>query len=944
VNQKPNYKYVAIANRFFVHHILSVLAFLLVVGVMGVFWDSHEQGTRINEELTLAEASHFADSIEHLRIFYSEQIIPLVQSQGVRLPHSHQDTTGIPTPSILIHNIRNILGQNQNKYASYQMRAYSANPFPWNKEGNVRDDFERWALQELTQHPDKAVWRFEADTKGQKILRYASPSRMTASCIACHNSYEGSSKTDWKVGDFAGVLSITRNMAGLESAAERSMEKSFFMSLVLGLGGLVILAFTLRSLQGSLREAQAAVAQADSLAANLRGIQRKTRTIVDSVADALVVINAEGTIIETNPAVNDVFGYTQEELHGQNVALLIHGKHAQPHTSYIQRYLQTGEPNIFGKTLQLHAMRKEGRLIAIEITINEASVDDNVLFTGIVRDITQRIQVKEALAKARDAALESARLKSDFLANMSHEIRTPMNGVIGMSQLLLETSLDSEQRDLAGTVLESGEALLRVINDILDFSRIEAGKFSICQSGFSLLALLEGAVELLAETVSDKGLELAFFIDGDVPDNLISDSVRLRQILLNLIGNAIKFTDHGHVILTVSVAERQDASLLLRFAVQDSGCGINAEDLPKLFMAFSQLDCSSTRKYGGTGLGLAISKQLVNLLGGDVGVESKLGEGSTFWFTVKVTEDAQGEPQPSRMPDGFQMLMLGGDPILNQHYAQQMQVWGITPLMVASLEGLLQALAQGQATNLVLVDTDLPYPQPDYLSGIQAVVSAIREYTTAPIVLYGSNKHIHALRDTCFGQVHLLTKPIRYSLLLRQLERFRYALSVGNTPRPLPAIRVEKAPEPAAIAPVAALSSAERSEVCILLVEDHLVNQKVGLAMLKKLGYGQTDCALNGEEAVRMVQQQDYDIVLMDCQMPVMDGYEATRQIRRLAAAKFKELPIIALTAHAMKGDGEKCFAAGMDDYLTKPVHPEALQKNIDKWLLAKSNLQLAEP
>jgi PAS domain S-box-containing protein len=571
----------------------------------------------------------------------------------------------------------------------------------------------------------------------------------------------------------------------------------------------------LHSLRQSLREAQTSskvaneanqklavgIEEREMLTTTLMRTQEKIRTIVDSITDAVVVADTSGTIIETNPAVVEVFGYTQQELQGQNISLLIPTEQATAHHRAFQHYLSSGNPHIIGKRQHLQAQHKDGHIIPIEITINEARVADNIIFTSIARDISQRLAIKTALIKARDEALTATRLKSEFLANVSHEIRTPMNGIMGMTHLLLDTPLDQEQRDLATTVLHSGEHLLYVINDILDLSRIEAGKFNIYKSSFNLLQMIQGIFGLLGESAHQKGLELSFFIDSSDLGDLASDSVRLRQILINLLSNAIKFTEKGSVVLKVHIAEIKAHSMLIRFDVHDTGCGIDAESIPKLFLAFSQLDGSSTRSHGGTGLGLAISKQLAQLLGGEMGVESIPGVGSCFWFTAEV----QTSRQMNQTPD---------------------------------------------------------------------------QTTTAPPIVP-------------------TTQTVTDTFLHRNLR--------------------------------------------ILLVEDSLVNQKVALAMLKRLGYQQTDCAANGAAALRQVQEQDYDLVLMDCQMPIMDGYEATRSIRALDDEKFRELPIIALTAHAMQGDDGKCYAAGMDDYLTKPITPVTLQSHINQWAQAKLHHQLVE-
>jgi PAS domain S-box-containing protein len=644
--------HVAEGYSFFTRYILFILASLLIAGAAGVFWYSLQQSRQLNDELALHETSLFARSIDSFRNFYVENIIPEAQSHGLRVTHEQHKPGTIPTPPALMEQLGTLLAQDTDTH--YQMRVYSQHPFPWNKDGGAHDDFERWALQELSQHPDGAVWRFEEKPDGQRLLRYAQPSRMEASCIGCHQSYPGTPKTDWKVGDLLGVTSISRDLDETESAATKNLTESFLLMLTLGLVGLGILAEALRSLHQSLREARAAteatckanqklalgIEERETLANTLMKTQEKTRSIVDSIADAVVVADASGTIIETNPAVETVFGYASAELLGQNVSLLMPADQAISRPGYLRRYVVTNKSLILGKLRQLQARHKDGRIIPVEMTINEARVGDSILFTCIARDITERKQIKLALEKARDAALEATRLKSEFLANMSHEIRTPMNAVIGMTQLLLDTPLDSEQRDLAQTVLQGGESLLHVINDILDLSRIEVGKLNIYKGSFNLAEMVQGVMDLLGETARNKGLELHHIIDGNVPHAIVSDSVRLRQILINLLGNAIKFTDKGYASLHISVAEMRVNALLLRFEVRDSGYGIRAEDIPKLFSAFSQLDGSSTRQHGGTGLGLAISKQLVRLLGGDIGVDSSVGNGSCFWFTTEVQPTA----------------------------------------------------------------------------------------------------------------------------------------------------------------------------------------------------------------------------------------------------------------------------------------------------------------
>lgn len=934
-------------DGFLTRYIIYILSFLLLLGSALVFWVSYQKNHTINQEIAVYETSQFAASVARFRTFYSTQVVPRAQENGLKITHDYQGVKdALPLPATMMMDLGKFLGQD----SAYKIRLYSDMPFPWRKDGGARDDFETWALTELRKNPEQSVWRFEGEGE-QQVLRYARADRLGASCVECHNTYPGTPKRDWKEGDVRGVLEVSRPLSGFEKAAHSALMESFLMLLGLGVSLLLMLGLTLRGLRASLKTSQESVAAArianqklvlgieerERLAEDLKASQIKSRTIIDSVLDAIIVINSRGIMIETNQSVSQVLGYAPEELLGQNVNILMDGGHQEQHDSYIQHYLQTGQPGIIGKPRQLIAIRKDGSTLPIDLSVSEARFGDNVVFTGIIRDVSHRIRVQEELAQARDAALESARLKSEFLANMSHEIRTPMNGVIGMTELLLGSKLSREQRDQVRTVQHSAESLLRIINDILDFSKIEAGKLSISKSSFPLLPLIEGVVDLLAENAQSKGIELAFFIDRAVPATLIGDPVRLRQILINLLNNAIKFTDRGYVVLKIStlgeVWQNPGDNQSLRFDVIDTGCGIPAEAQAKLFSAFSQVDGSVTRQHGGTGLGLAICKQLAQLMGGDIGLLSKAGVGSSFWVTLQVVV---GECQPPELPARLTtVLMLGSKPLLNTHYERQMQQWGMEPVMVDNLNSLLIALEENSSYDVVVLDADMFYYKPDHPLGVLPVIKAVRDYTKAPLVIYGSGRQIALLEATRLGRhIQLLGKPVKHSVILRFLSRLHSAMSEVT---PTPAL-------PASVPLTVGETEGEVQEgIRILLTEDHLVNQKVALAMLKKLGYTEVDCALNGEEAVQAVQHKTYDLVLMDCQMPVMDGYEATRQIRKLDDVRYQTLPIVALTAHTMKGDDDKCFEAGMNDYLSKPVRGDELQQKLEKWL-KKARRRVAEP
>ncbi len=935
-------------DGFISRYIVYILSVLLLIGSGIVFWYSYQKNQSIHQEIAVYEASQFAGSVSRFRTFYSEHFVPRAKESGLEITHDYlHRKNALPLPATMMLDFAKYLSDG--KASEYEVRFYSDKPFPWRKDGGARDDFERWALVELRKNPEKAVWRFEGE-QGQQRLRYARADRLTESCVGCHNTYQNTPKNDWKVGDVRGVLEVNRPLSGFENATKQAMMESFLMLLGLGMAMLLVLMLALRGLRGSLKATQSSetaarlanhklvlgIEERERLAENLKASEIKTRTIVDSVLDAIVVINAKGVVIETNQSVLPILGYTPEELLGQNIKILMEGDHHIQHDHYIQRYLQTGEQHIIGNPRQLMAKRKDGSLLPIDLSVNEARFGDSLVFTGIIRDISQRLQQQQDLAQARDAALESARLKSEFLANMSHEIRTPMNGVIGMTELLLDSKLTKEQHDQVHTVQQSAESLLRIINDILDFSKIEAGKLSVTATTFELLPVIEGVIDLLAENAHGKGLELALLMERDVPAAIVSDPLRLRQILLNLLSNAIKFTARGHVVLKISVSGDALASgtlAVLRFDVMDTGCGIPTEAQVKLFTAFSQVDGSVTRQHGGTGLGLAISRQLAQLMGGDIGLESQVGVGSTFWASISVEISQLSQiPVLQSVPA---VLVWGAKPLLNPYYDEQLQQWGLEPVRVDSFNSLLLTLESNPQFDLIVLDADLAYHKPEHPFGMIAVMQAVREHTQAVVMIYGTGRQVAALEKARLGQrVKLVTKPIKHSGMLRYLTQWQANNGMAN-----PEIADKTSSTELSLAATPEMDTPEAVPVRILLTEDHLVNQKVALAMLKKLGYTHIDFAVNGKEALQAVQQQCYSLVLMDCQMPVMDGYEATRQIRQLDDACYQELPIVALTAHTMNGDDQKCYEAGMNDYLSKPVRLEELQQKLEKWLRVQHKL-----
>jgi PAS domain S-box-containing protein len=629
------------------------------------------------------------------------------------------------------------------------------------------------------------------------------------------------------------------------------------------------------------------------------------QSLLENSPTAIAAVDLEDTVTAWNPAAEKLFGYARREAIGRNIdELVANSVEVRTEAAEINRRArESGHAHVITRRT-----RSDGALVDVEVLVAPVVLGGDVQgFFAIYHDIGE-------LVRARREAEEATQTKSAFLATMSHEIRTPMNAVIGMTELLLGTDLSSEQRAFADTIRTSGEALLMIINDILDFSKIEAGKLELEGQPFILRDCVESALDIVAAEAAAKGLDLACLVDPEAPDAVVGDAMRLRQIAVNLLTNAVKFTDQGEVVLTVAsepVAESGGGRGVheLRFAVRDTGIGIPAERVDRLFESFSQVDASTTRRYGGTGLGLAISKRLSELMGGNLWVESEVGKGSTFYFAVRM----EAAPRLASTRDGANVLrgkriLVVDDNAANREVVKRHALsWGMLPRDTESPLEAIEWLRRGDPFDVALLDMQMPE-----LDGVMLAreIQGQLGINTLPLVLVTSLGRRREGRDSRVTFGGHLTKPIKASQLYETLARVLGAETGAAAAHRAPRSEGEE-------------GSTERAPLRILVAEDHAVNQRLALLLLEKLGYS-PDLARNGVEAVEAVRLQPYDVVLMDVEMPEMDGLEAARRIH--GERHGARLPrIIAVTANAMQGDRDACLAAGMDDYLTKPIRLEEL-------------------
>ncbi|HTJ24896.1 MAG TPA: PAS domain S-box protein [Candidatus Limnocylindria bacterium] len=645
------------------------------------------------------------------------------------------------------------------------------------------------------------------------------------------------------------------------------------------------------------------------------------RLVVEAAPNAMVVVDRSGAISLINAQVENLFGYTRDELLGRSVEELVPERFRGAHPLLRGEYLRAPTTRAMGAGRHLFGLRKDGSEVPIEIGLNPISTPKGEFVLASIIDITERKHAEELrivsaietqrrldAEAARDRAVDASQLKSQFVATMSHELRTPLNAIIGMAELLSATSLEERQRSYVEAINESAEALLSIIKSILDFSKIEAGKLELEARDFDLSLVVEGAASVLSSQARQKRLTIHTYVDPLIPPLVRGDDDQLRQIFLNLVGNAVKFTQQGHVVVRALPVETSSRHVVVRFEVQDTGIGIDTTTQAKLFEPFVQADGSSSRRYGGTGLGLSISKRLVQLMGGEIGVVSEPGSGSLFWFTSRFARPSG--VSSSRKIFGAFALVVTHDDLLAQIVTGYVEAWGISSRRAASVDEVnaaLQATAgQSNVDCVAIVDTDT-----ESATAVAALQRAAEQQANLRIIMVGSEESV--------------VKPIRQSQLFDSIvTAFAHDEDVAAAAEAASCSSQPAEPSSQAVA--------DGELGAILVAEDNPSLQELLVHQFSRLGYRVTIVA-DGLQVVDAARRERFALIFMDCQMPNMDGFEATRRIREQELHTGEHVPIVAVTANAFKEDRESCLAVGMDDYLSKPVRIDELRAMVERWL-----------
>ncbi len=772
---------------------------------------------------------------------------------------------------------------------------------------NAPDEWEREAL--LKFEDGEAEISGVASVNGTEYMRLMRPLVTGEECLACHASQ------GYAVGEIRGGISVAIPMEPFWSVLDvRQRSESISMGLIWLLGTIMIFLGSSRLV---------------SEAGRILKSEKTIRAITDTASDAIIMLDRQGLIRFWSQGGTDMFGASPVEVIGTPIKEFLSDFGDHPVTMELFEDVAGFEDAL---PIRLLANRKDGPRFPVEVSVSKVELDGADHTVCVLRDITERQEAEEALRRAREEAESANIAKSEFLANLSHEIRTPMNGIIGMTDLALDSSLNQEQREYLETIKHSADSLYGLLNEILDFSKIEAGKLELEQIDFNLRSLVESTTHVFAVQAHHKGIELHCHIPPSTPVYLRGDPGRLRQVLVNFLGNAIKFTNEGEIILRVEELELppgrndgEEGGICFCFSVSDTGIGIPADKIGSVFESFKQADSSTTRRYGGTGLGLAISRQLVELMGGTVGVHSELGRGSTFHFTATFQPgDVVDESDLSSVDLTDLSVLIVDDNETNRFILSEMLTgWGAIPVEadnhLQALSRLKRAIHDKHPVDLVLLDFQMPRTDGIELAWMIKSDPEIKD--TKLIMLTSAALKGDMDRALKAGISRFLHKPVK------QVDLLSAIMTVTGRHSMKGAASGEEGPVDA---------DESRASYRILLVEDNAINRKLVVRVLEKNGH-LVRTAYNGVEALNLLEQEEFDLVLMDIQMPEMDGIEATRCIRKADPSRFNpDIPIVAITARAMKGDMEDCFKAGMNGYMAKPIRAGEIIKVIEETLQKK--------
>jgi PAS domain S-box-containing protein len=654
-----------------------------------------------------------------------------------------------------------------------------------------------------------------------------------------------------------------------------------------------------------------------SQVAQLAESRARNRAIVDNMVDGAIHIDGDGRLVALNGAAERMFGHDSDAIRGQPLSLLLTPEYRQQIETKIRlAAARPGTEAPLNAALEVQGLRRNGTVFPLYLAISEVIMGNYPVFTGIARDLTETKRQMQELAETRDKAMAADRAKSQFLAVMSHEIRTPMNGVMGMLDLLRDGNLTEQQLEFIDTAEKSSNVLLGIINDILDLSKIEAGKLDLQALDFNLATTIEEVAAMVASNARDKDVEVVSYVSSDVPQRVRGDPYRLRQVLTNLMGNATKFTKEGEVVVEARPQESSGNGTLIRVEVRDTGIGISPEVAQRLFQPFSQADASTTRRFGGTGLGLVISKRLVEMMGGEIGVESTPGEGSTFWFTARLAPAHTDAEEIDADLHGTRVLIVDDNATNRIILEKYLSHWGAQPTSTdsaqAAIDALHRAVEQDQPFQLAILDMQMPEMDGIELAQLIKGDSALPDI---PLLMLSSMGYPGETARRAGIAISLL-KPVRQALLHEAVTK---ALGLAAN---------------AAVPAKRETGPTRQFKARILVAEDNPVNEKVVSKMLERLG---TDIlvATNGQRALEAIEaDRSIDLILMDIHMPVLNGLEATRQIReRERENDLSPIPIVAMTASALTRDRDNCKAAGMNDFLSKPVKRNDLENALAQWL-----------